>query len=234
MQNNIAIITARGGSKRIPRKNIREFLGQPIISYSIKAAIQCKLFDDVIVSTDDDEIALIAKQFGASVPFMRSAKNADDFATTADVLLEVINDLEKDNKYYSNACCIYPTSPLLQISSLQKGYELLTVENYKSVFPIVKFGYPIQRCLQIDDSNKVSMKWEENLNKRSQDLQSLYHDAGMFYWLNIKAFKQQEKLFTSNSGAIILNETEVQDIDSLTDWNLAELKYKLLIKNFKQ
>ncbi len=231
MQNNIAIITARGGSKRIPKKNIKDFLGKPMIGYSIKVAIESKLFNEVIVSTDDEEIAGIAKQFGATVPFMRSAKNADDFATTADVLLEVINDLEKSNQRYSNACCIYPTSPLLQIESLQKGYEVLTNENYTSVFPIVKFGYPIQRCLQVDDTNKVSMKWEENLNKRSQDLQPLYHDAGMFYWLNIESFKKEQKLFTSNSGAIVLDETQVQDIDNLTDWKMAELKYKMLNEN---
>lgn len=228
MQNNIAIITARGGSKRIPRKNIKDFLGNPIISYSIQVAVESKLFNEVIVSTDDDEIAGIAKQFGATVPFVRSAKNADDFATTADVLLEVISDLENNNQHYANACCIYPTSPLLQIETLKKSYDLLIRENYNSVFPIVKFGYPIQRCLQIDNVNKVSMKWEENLNKRSQDLQPLYHDAGMFYWLNIEAFKKEKKLFTSNSGAIVLDETQVQDIDNLTDWKMAELKYKML------
>ncbi|MCX6210772.1 MAG: pseudaminic acid cytidylyltransferase [Bacteroidetes bacterium] len=231
MQNNIAIITARGGSKRIPKKNIKDFLGNPIISYSISVAIESKLFNEVIVSTDNEEIATVAKQFGATVPFIRSAKNADDFATTADVLLEVINDLENSGRHYSNACCIYPTSPLLQSDSLQTGFNLLIKENYNSVFPIVKFGYPIQRCLQVDDANKVSMKWEENLNKRSQDLQPLYHDAGMFYWINIEALKKEQKLFTSNSGAIILDETEVQDIDNLTDWKMAELKYKMMNEN---
>lgn len=228
MQSNIAIITARGGSKRIPKKNIKDFLGKPMICYAIQVAIESNLFNDVIVSTDDNEIANIAKQFDATVPFMRSKKNADDFATTAEVLIEVINDLENVNQHYSNACCIYPTSPLLQVESLQKSYDLLIKENYTSVFPIVKFGYPIQRCLQIDDANKVSMKWEENLNKRSQDLQPLYHDAGMFYWFNIKAFKQEQKLFTSNSGAIVLDEIQVQDIDNITDWKMAELKYKML------
>ncbi len=228
MDANIAIITARGGSKRIPRKNIKPFLGKPIIAYSIEIALQSGLFKDIIVSTDDAEIAEIAIKYGATVPFIRSNENSNDYAGTADVLLEVIADLEKIDKHYLNACCIYPTSPLLQINTLQKAFELLIQKKYTSVFPVVKFGYPIQRCLQIDDANKISMKWEENLHKRSQDLQSLYHDAGMFYFFNVMTFKKEQKLFTNNSGAIILEETKVQDIDNLTDWKMAELKYKMI------
>ena len=227
---NLAIIPARGGSKRIPRKNIKDFLGKPIIAYSIQTALESKLFDEVIVSTDDDEIATIALKYGASVPFMRSVGNSTDYASTADVLLEVLQQLNNIKKTYQNVCCIYPTAPLISVENLRKGYLLLKANNYDTVFPICSFSYPILRSLVMDIEGKAIMKWPENLNKRSQDLPQFYHDAGQFYWANISVFLSQKKLFTKNTGAIVLDEVQVQDIDNEIDWKLAELKYSLLSK----
>ncbi len=225
---NIAIITARGGSKRIPRKNIRNFLGRPIIAYSIQTALASRLFDEVMVSTDDREIADVAKQYGATVPFLRSYQTADDFAGTADVLLEVLQQLKETGKVYNHSCCIYPTAPFISVDVLQKGYSLLTAANYDTVLPVCAFNYPVLRSLVMDDTGKVVMQWPENMNKRSQDLPPCYHDAGQFYWINVPAFLAKQKLYTNNAGAIILSELQVQDIDNETDWKIAELKYSLL------
>lgn len=224
---NVAIITARGGSKRIPRKNIRAFLGKPIIAYSIETALKSELFDYVMVSTDDDEIADISKKYGAKVPFMRSKQTSDDFAGTADVILEVLSDLNKIEKHFDNVCCIYPTAPFISKKSLEESYKLLVNEKFDSVFPVCAFSYPIQRALEINNS-KTKMVWEENLNMRSQDLAPRYHDVGQFYWMKTNVFVEQRKVFTSNTGSIILNELQVQDIDNEIDWKLAELKYSLL------
>ena len=224
---NVAIITARGGSKRIPRKNIKAFRGKPIIAYSIETALQSGLFDYVMVSTDDDEIATISKQYGAQVPFIRSKQTADDFSGTADVILEVVNDLKTNGKQFENACCIYPTAPFISKQTLNEAYDLMIVNKFDTVFPVCAFSYPIQRALEIKNS-KTSMIWSENLNKRSQDLQQTYHDAGQFYWININSFLKEKKLFTQNTGSIILNELHVQDIDNETDWKIAELKHSLL------
>jgi pseudaminic acid cytidylyltransferase len=228
---NVAIITARGGSKRIPRKNIKDFLGKPIIAYSIETALNSGLFDYVMVSTDDDEIAEVAKKYGANVPFIRSKQTSDDYTGTADVVIEVLYDLKKVGKEFINVCCVYPTAPFISKQTLNESYQLLIGEKFDSVFPVCAFSYPIQRALEINHS-KTTMVLEENLNKRSQDLPARYHDAGQFYWMNVKAFLQEKKLFTSNTGSIILNELQVQDIDNETDWKLAELKYNLLqLKN---
>lgn len=224
---NLAIITARGGSKRIPRKNIKDFLGKPIIAYSIETALNSGLFDYVMVSTDDDEIAGVAKDYGAEVPFMRSKQTADDFTGTAEVVIEVLNDLQKTGKQFDNACCIYPTAPFISKETLIEAYQLLVHGKFDSVFPVCQFSYPIQRALEINNS-KTTMVNPENLNKRSQDLQPRYHDAGQFYWMNFNSFVKEKKLFTNNTGSIILNELQVQDIDNETDWKLAEMKYELL------
>jgi len=223
---NLCIIPARGGSKRIPRKNIKDFLGKPIIAYSIEAALSSELFDEVMVSTDDIEIAEVAKKFGAKVPFMRSSENANDFAGTADVLLEVLKDYKKRNKIFNIACCIYPTAPLIKQEKLKEAYNLLLERKFDSVFPVTKFSYPIYRALEIKEG-KVKMIWEENLKKRSQDLPDTYHDAGQFYWLKVNELIKTNKILSQNSGAIIVNELEVQDIDCETDWKMAEMKYKL-------
>lgn len=225
-KNSIAIIPARGGSKRIPRKNIKSFLGKPIIAYSIEAALDSGLFDEVMVSTDDDEIAEIAQQYRAKVPFMRSKQNANDYAGTADVLFEVLEQYKKMNFAFDKACCIYPTAPFLSIKKLKEAEALLEEQNYDCVFPIVHFSYPIQRALKKENSGKITMFQPENIEKRSQDLESAYHDAGQFYFFRVKALFEKKQLWTDNTGAIILSEAEVQDIDSETDWKIAELKFK--------
>ena len=223
---NLAIIPARGGSKRIPRKNIKDFLGKPIIAYSIEAALKSELFDEVMVSTDDEEIAEIAKKYGAKVPFMRSKENADDYAGTADVLIEVINQYKTQNAKFDYVCCIYPTAPLIKQANLEIAYKMLIDNNLDSVFPIVKFSFPPQRVLKLENDN-VYMVNEEYLKARSQDIEPIYHDAGQFYWVNTELMLAEKTLFSKNSNAIILTETEVQDIDNETDWKMAEMKYKL-------
>jgi pseudaminic acid cytidylyltransferase len=224
---NLAIIPARGGSKRIPRKNIKDFLGKPIIAYSIEAALNSELFDEVMVSTDDNEIAEVALKYGAKVPFFRSIKNSDDFSTTIDVIKEVISEYKQSiNADFENGCCIYPTSPLLKIDHLKNGYNKLITNDYSTVFSAVEFSYPIWRALSINDDSIAKMIWPQHLNDRSQDLQKVYHDAGQWYWFKIKELT--DSFFSGKSAIVKLNETEVQDIDNLTDWKIAELKYKTL------
>ena len=222
---NIAIITARGGSKRIPKKNIKLFLGKPIIGYSIETALKSKLFDEVMVSTDDEEIAEIARKFGANVPFLRSSKNADDYSTTSDVLLEVLSEYESKNVHFDNACCIYPTAPFIQYDHLKEAFDILIFENADTVLPITEFSFPIWRSFKLD-GNKITYNWDEFALKRSQDLPKSYHDCGQFYFFNVKKFIKSKKLVTENSRSIILPESQVQDIDTLEDWIVAELKYK--------
>lgn len=226
---NLAIIPARGGSKRIPRKNIKVFLGKPIIAYSIETALKSNLFDEVIVSTDDKEIAEIAIKYGAKVPFYRSEKTANDYAHIAEVIEEVLDQYKIQNNLFENFCCIFSTAPFINEKRLKEAYNQLIDGNFDSVFPVLKFSYPIQRALKIED-DKVSMILPENFNKRSQDLMPAYHDSGQFYWMKTNAFYQQKRLFADNSGAIILSEMEVQDIDSQEDWEIAELKYSYLNK----
>lgn len=227
MNGNIAIITARGGSKRIPRKNIRLFLGAPIIKYSILAALESGSFDEVMVSTDDEEIAGIAQSFGASVPFFRSNKNADDFATTADVLCEVLNDYSKTGREFENICCIYPTAPFITSDKLQHGMQLLKSSGADVVLPVTSFSYPIERCLRIIDGKAV-MEHPKNYSIRSQDFAPAYHDAGQYYCLNVKAFLEQKKLFAQHTVPIVVSNMEVQDIDNINDWKIAEMKYQIL------
>lgn len=227
MPGNIAIITARGGSKRIPGKNIKLFLGKPIIHYSIETVISSGLFEKVIVSTDNEEIANVAKGAGAEVPFLRSEENSNDYAGTADVITEVIQQLNKRGEHFDNICCVYPTAPFITPKRLLEAYDLLTNKEFTSVITVCGFSFPIQRSLQRDESGTFSMVWPENLTVRSQDLPERYHDAGQFYWVRSEEFIKNNRLYTEKMGAIILNEMEVQDIDNISDWNLAELKYKL-------
>ncbi len=221
---NLAIIPARRGSKRIPLKNIKDFLGKPIIAYSIELALKSGLFDEVMVSTDDQEIADIAISYGAKVPFFRSESNADDFATTIDVLNEVVEKYAEENLFFEYVCCIYATSPLSRPLDLQAGLSMLKNNDYDSVFPVVPFSTPIWRAFEVKNQQPV-MLWPEYKNSRSQDLKEVYHDAGQWYWYNPK--KIGSSLFSENSGTIILPERHVQDIDSIDDWRLAETKYIL-------
>lgn len=225
---NLAIIPARGGSKRIPRKNIKAFLGKPIMAYSIEAALNSNLFDEVMVSTDDEEIAEIARAYGAVVPFLRSESNANDYAVLADVIEEVLEGYSAKGKAFKNVCCILPTAPFVTAENISDAFTTLVNNNFDSVFPVLEYSFPIQRSLQIN-KGKVAMVWSEHLNKRSQDLEPRYHDSGQFYWLNTASFLTNKKLFTSNSGALIISELQAQDIDTSIDWKLAEIKYKLMI-----
>lgn len=227
-KKNLCIIPARGGSKRIPRKNIKDFLGKPIIAYSIEAAINSNLFDDIMVSTDDSEISEVAIKYGAKVPFLRSKENANDYATLADVLIEVIKQYESCGTVFKNICCILPTAPLTSSVRIKEAFTKLYDENFESVLPVVEFSYPILRALELDENRRLKMIWPEHLKTRSQDLNSTYHDSGSFYWVKTIDLVEQKTLFCKNGSAIVLPETEVQDIDNETDWKLAELKYKLL------
>jgi pseudaminic acid cytidylyltransferase len=225
--SNIAIIPARGGSKRIPRKNIRDFLGKPIISYSIEAAIKSNLFDEVIVSTDDAEIAEIAIKYGAKVPFLRSKENSDDFAPTANVLLEVLNWYKNEGISFESGICIYPCSPFVTAELFEKANDILKSQKADCVFPVIKYGHPIQRALKLDKNGKMEVFFDEFSNARTQDLQKSFHDAGMFYFFDVNIFLITQSLRTNNSFAIEIDENLTQDIDNETDWKLAELKYKL-------
>ena len=226
--SKLAIIPARGGSKRIPKKNIKNFLGKPIIAYAIETAINSKLFDEVMVSTDDDDIIKIAKSYGAKVPFKRSEKNADDYATTIDVITEVISSYEKINRKFKYACCIYPCTPLLTIDKLKQSFSLLEKYKLDCVFPIVRFGFPIQRAVRLNQNGLVEMFQPEHLITRSQDLEASFHDAGQFYSFNVNNLISKQKLLTDFTGHIEISEMEAQDIDNLIDWKLAEVKYKII------
>lgn len=224
---NIAIITARGGSKRIPHKNRKEFCGKPIIEYSIEAAKQAGIFDTVMVSTDDNKIAEIAKNAEAEVPFMRSEETSNDYATTADVLMEVLEKYKERGIRYENACCIYPTAPFVTGNKLRQAMDMLVNEKKDSVIPVVPFSFPPLRGMVINDG-KLEYKWQEYAMKRSQDLEEIYHDCGQFYVFRVESFEKEKKLVTDNTAGMIISELEVQDIDNETDWELAEMKYRLL------
>ena len=226
--SNLAIIPARGGSKRIPRKNIKLFLGKPIMAYSIEAALNLGLFDEVMVSTDEAEIAEIAIQYGAKVPFMRSEKMSNDIATTFDVVEEVINSYKEKEIEFENVCCIYPCAPFVTEQKLKETYKLFVNEHFDAVFPVMQFGFPIQRALQMDHTGKIIFFNTEYALTRSQDLSPSFHDAGQFYWMNVKSCMEQQKIITANTGSIVITELEGQDIDNEVDWKLAELKYELL------
>ena len=223
----IAIITARGGSKRIPRKNIKEFCGKPIIAYSIEAALGSGFFDEVMVSTDDEEISQIALHYGAKVPFLRSKEQSGDFATTSDVLIEVLDEYEKRGQHFDIGCCIYPTAPFITSKKLEEAGNKFRKSDADSLIPVVPFSYPPQRCLVRRDE-KLVFKYPEFLNSRSQDLEKEYHDAGQFYFFRTKNFRKSGNLLLGNVIPLVVDEMEVQDIDNLTDWQIAELKYKLM------
>lgn len=228
--NSIAIITARGGSKRIPHKNIKKFCGKPIIGYSIEVALQTGLFDEVMVSTDDDEIAKIARFFGAHVPFLRSDENSDDFSDTTDVLVEVIEQLRQRGRSYSEFCCIYPTAPFVTAKKLIESHALLQQDNIHSVIPITNYSFPPQRGFVVKEG-LVEPVDKAAFEMRSQDLTPLYHDCGQFYWCRTDSFLTHRNIVTNRTVSYLLPEIEVQDIDTEEDWALAELKYELMRRN---
>lgn len=222
----LAVITARGGSKRIPRKNIKHFVGSPIIKYSIDACIESGLFDEVMVSTDDLEIAEISKSFGANVPFLRSEKTANDYATTMDVLREVIEEYQKMGQTFESMCCAYPCAPFITHEMVKNAYEAFLEKEADLLVPIVSFSYPMQRSFRITNG-LLEYVYPEYVQSRSQDLEKRYHDVGMFYFYNVNNMFVNPK----ESPSLVpyeLQESQIQDIDSLEDWKIAEIKYKIL------
>lgn len=224
---NLCIIPARGGSKRIPRKNIKPFMGKPIIAYSIEAALNSGVFDEVMVSTDDEEIAGVARQYGASVPFLRSAETSNDYATTVDVLLEVVNKYKEQGKDFDTICCLYSTAPFVTPDRLEEASSQIN-DTIDACFTIVQYSYPIQRSLRINENDCVEMMFPEHRKSRTQDLEKVYHDAGQFYFVKTDALVNEKTVWCKRTAPLILSELEVQDLDTLTDWQLAEMKYKIM------
>lgn len=230
---SVAIITARGGSKRIPRKNIKDFCGKPIMAYAIAAALDSGLFDEVMVSTDSMEIAEIAKAHGASVPFMRSPSASDDYATTVDVLHEVLSAYAEREKKFDFMCCLYPTAPFVTAEKIRAAYTVFMESGADMLEPVVAFSYPPQRSFSIE-AGLLAYNYLEHVRTRSQDLPTWYHDAGQFYFYRVEAFRRSVEGNSEQGGydlrcvPFVMNEMEVQDIDTIMDWQLAEAKYRLL------
>ena len=228
----IAIIPARGGSKRIPRKNIKEFHGKPMIAWSIQAALNSGCIDEVWVSTDDDEIAAIAQSYGAKIPFIRPANLADDFATTADVMQHAVQAYQTQYQQLPNyVCCLYATAPFVQRQDLQKGFELIQTKSLDYVFSATSYPFPIQRAIKLDKDGAVNMFSPEHFNTRSQDLEEAWHDAGQFYWGRSEAWLSKARIFSPQSSTVALPRFRVQDIDTSEDWQRAELMAQLLLKD---
>ncbi|MBQ8230359.1 MAG: pseudaminic acid cytidylyltransferase [Lachnospiraceae bacterium] len=223
----IAIITARGGSKRIPRKNIKEFCGKPILAYSIEAALESGIFDEVMVSTDDQEIADIARKYGASVPFFRSEKTSGDFATAPEVVLEVLEEYEKRGEHYDIGLLLYPTAPFVTAAKLKDAAEKLLASDADTLVAVVQFSYPPQRGMIMKEGRLV-FEYPQYLDSRSQDLEPHYHDVGQFLFFHTEAFKQNRRLLVGNLLPYVVSEMEVQDIDNQTDWEIAEMKYRVM------
>ena len=223
----IAIITARGGSKRIPGKNIRPFSGKPIMAYSIEAALESGIFDEVMVSTEDKRIAELAKQYGAKVPFFRSEETAGDFAGTNDVLLEVLEEYERRGECFEFGCCIYPTAPFVTAEKLKEAMGRLAVEDADTLIPVVEFSYPPKRAMVIREG-LLQFGDLRYIDSRSQDLEREYHDAGQFYVFRTESFLRSGRVIAGNILPLTVSELEVQDIDNMTDWKLAEMKYRLI------
>jgi len=223
----IAIITARGGSKRIPKKNIRDFCGKPILAYSIEAALQAGVFDTVMVSTDSEEIARVALAYGAEVPFYRSEKTSGDYATTNDVLLEVLAEYEKRGQTFDLTCCIYPTAPFVTGKKLRNAVEQLSASDADTILGVVPFSFPPQRAMVVREGRLV-FEYPEYLDTRSQDLVPHYHDAGQFSIMKTERYLVNRKVLLGKILPLVLDEMEVQDIDNETDWEIAEIKYRMM------
>ena len=226
----ICIIPARGGSKRIPRKNIRPFLGTPILAWSIRAAQESGLFDEIMVSTDDAEMATMAQMYGASVPFARSSEASNDHATTAAVLAEVLGTYASHGHTYERACCLYATAPFVTADRLREAFGKLDTGGFDTVFPVVQYGFPVQRSV-IFQNDRLAWREPEHALTRSQDLDPVYHDAGQFYLFDVPTFLKTNQLLTENSSGLEIPAMEAQDIDTLTDWQLAELKMRVLYQD---
>lgn len=226
--STVAIITARGGSKRIPRKNIKNFMGKPMIAYAIQSAIASQCFDEIMVSTDSQEIARIAKEYGAKVPFMRSEKTSNDYATTSEVLLEVLQQYTMQGKVFDNLCCIYPCVPFLTSDNLKAAFTIFCQTGCDTLVPVVKYSFPIQRAFKINKDGLLEYREPENSQKRTQDLEPMFHDVGMFYFTKTEHFLSSGLLVDGKISYIEMPETHVQDIDTQSDWKLAEMKYRII------
>ncbi len=222
----VAIIPARGGSKRILKKNIKYFLGQPIIAYSINVARKSELFDRIIVSTESKKIAAVAVKYGAEAPFKRPFELADDYTGTDEVFIHALEWLQENERSYDYACCIYPTAPLLKVKYLKKGLEILVKNEATSAFSVTTYPYSIFRSLKINEYKRLEMIWPEHRMTRSQDLPEAYHDAGQFYWVDIKKYLIERKILSEDSVPLILPRILVQDIDNIEDWEIAEKMYQ--------
>lgn len=225
---NLCIIPARGGSKRIPRKNIKEFNGKPMIAYSIEAALKSGCFDRVIVSTDDVEIANIAESFGAEAPFLRPAELSNDHAGTLPVIKHAVEWFEKVGEEPDYVCCLYATAPFAQAKVIALAYEQLKTSKVDYCFTVTSFAFPIQRAVKLTGQNGLEMFYPEYFNTRSQDLEEAYHDAGQFYWGTVDAFKTMKSIFSELACPYVLPRHFVQDIDTPEDWKRAELMYQVL------
>ena len=227
---NVALIPARGGSKRIPGKNIKEFCGEPIIAYSIKHAQECELFQKVIVSTESKEIAEVAEHYGAEVPFMRPTKLADDYTGTNAVIIHALKWLQENDHTYDYACCIYPTAPLATKTLLIKGFELLIKNEATSVFSVTTYPSAIFRSLKINERNRLELIWPEHKKSRSQDLTEAYHDAGQFYWIDIKKYLKEREILSKDSMPLVIPRHYVIDVDTKEDWIFAEFLFETIKK----
>lgn len=228
--SNVAIVTARGGSKRIPRKNIKNFMGNPMIAYVIKAALDSKIFDEVMVSTEDEEIASVAKSLGAVIPFMRSMETANDYAGTDDVLIEVLGEYDKRGKKFKNFCCLYPCSPFLTDKILKNAWNCFNTSGADSLVPVCEFESAPQRCLMENAKGFIEYREKEFINYRTQDLSPLYYDCGTFYFCKTTPFMENKKIISEKTVKYLMPSYLVQDIDTMEDWKMAEMKYKLINK----
>lgn len=225
---NIAVIPARGGSKRIPRKNIKFFFEKPMMAWSIEAALKANCFDRIIVSTDDEEIAAVARQYGAEVPFLRPADLANDYAGTIPVIQHAVDWLVCDGVLPNAVCCLYATAPFVQPEDLVSAFSHLTSSGCDYVFSVASFPAPIQRALRVTNEQRIEMFYPEHRETRSQDLEPAYHDAAQFYWGTRDAWQQAKPIFDSGSMPFVLPAHRVQDIDTLDDWLRAELLFKAM------
>lgn len=227
MPSSVCIITARGGSKRIPRKNVREFCGKPMLAYSVETAVASGIFDVVMVSTDDDEIADVAREYGAEVPFMRSEATSNDFATTADVLCEVLSEYDIRGTKFDTMCCLYPTAPFVQVSELKEASGMIEA-GASSVIPVTSFDFPPLRGFRVAEDGSLEYAFPEYAQTRSQDLPEMVHDCGRFYFAKVASFLESGSFITDKTKSLRIPSRLVQDIDTPEDWEMAEQKYRAM------
>lgn len=224
----VAVIPARGGSKRIPRKNIRDFCGKPMIAWPIEAAMESGCFDRIIVSTDDREISELAMQLGAEVPFVRPAELSNDYAGTLPVIRHAVDWLQRNGEQIEYACCIYATAPFISSEDIQRGLALIRMERASYAFSVTSYAFPIQRAIRITERGRVAMFHPEHFNTRSQDLEEAWHDAGQFYWGSAEAWLEERAVFSEDSAPVMLPRHRVQDIDTPEDWSRAEWMFRAM------